>query len=1265
MDAAKNTLTKTALLLTFALLFLSPRSLQADVAATITTCGSVTFSGLGTQCTIATNGATFQYSTSISYAGDTASNWLSVNPATGSVGPGSSAVTLNINLSQNLLGVASHTATITVTPGADAPSGATPGTITVTFQPAGSGGGGGTGTITVDTNSLTFCPSGCQQTQYVNLNTGSTTAVPFVINAPSWMSVVQVSGTGSVSASTSPNQIVLSVNNYSQATSPATVSFTYSGGSASVTVYVSSAGSGGGTLSVNPTTLTWQYSTNGQLPNSQGVTIQDNSGAPSWSATVNTGGDPSWLNILYNGGNFGTQLSGAQFGGSTSASFSLVAASGSILNQLTTGTHTATVTVSDGTFSATITATILVNGGGGTNNGLTITPAAITLPSVGFGTTAQVSNSVSITSTSSGTLNTSQSGTCSGITPILNSTSIAGGQNGIVLTVYGNPTNLAQGTYNTCTISVNLMNGSQTLASVGIPITWVIGNGNGSGGGGTVANPVLPTALNFVSQTGSNNAVPAQTVTISASGNWTAATTYSSTQTGWITTSLSGSGPTTTSISVDPTNLSAGTYTGTVTYQTPSGSQAVTVTLSVYSNPVIYTNPGSISIQGANGTILGATSFQVLSSDGSHIPFTVSTTTSWLSLTSPASDTTSTFGSFQVNLSNLANGVYSGSINISAPTAANASVTLPVVLTVSGSSVTGGGSLTLSSSSLSFTSSTANPQTLTVTAPSGVTYNASASGSANGVTWLSISPSGFISTTSQNFQVTVTPGSLQAGTYSGTLTFTPNGGVSQNVAVTLTVSAAGTPNITASPTSLTFAANQGGSAPASQTVNLTSASGSAGVNFNLTTTIASGSTNWLSASVNQYTTPSSITVNANPTGLSAGTYNGTVVVTPFGGGATVNIGVVFNVSGLPTVSAAPTSLNLTYSVGGTAPTATLNVTGSAGSAGLNYTATVSSTCNCLSITPSSGNTATNPTITVSLTNPTSLTAGNYTGTITVSGTNGSTGNTTVNVTLAVTAPLPTITAIANAASGATGPLAPGEVISIFANSSNPIGPATPVALSASNLTPDGNVPLTMGGVTVTFNGRPAPLLYVSSTQINAVVPYGVAGFTNFPVTVKYLGQSSNGFNVQTTTTAPGIFTSNGQGSGPAAILNSNGSTNGNTPSTQPAAKGSTVSIFLTGEGATSPTGVDGKVTCGITGSGCSSLSQIPVPLLPVAVLIDGQPAALATAPGWVGYGEAPALVSGVLQVNAIIPTAARSGSVSLSIAIGGNTSQQNVTIVVQ
>ena len=106
---------------------------------------------------------------------------------------------------------------------------------------------------------------------------------------------------------------------------------------------------------------------------------------------------------------------------------------------------------------------------------------------------------------------------------------------------------------------------------------------------------------------------------------------------------------------------------------------------------MIYTNPASLSLQANSGSIAGATQFQVLASDGSAIAFTASTTTPWITLTSGASASTPTFGSFQVNLANLANGVYAGSITISAPTAANPTLTVPVVLTVTGSTVTGAG----------------------------------------------------------------------------------------------------------------------------------------------------------------------------------------------------------------------------------------------------------------------------------------------------------------------------------------------------------------------------------------------------------------------------------------------------------------------------------------------------------------------------------------------------------------------------------------------
>jgi uncharacterized protein (TIGR03437 family) len=153
------------------------------------------------------------------------------------------------------------------------------------------------------------------------------------------------------------------------------------------------------------------------------------------------------------------------------------------------------------------------------------------------------------------------------------------------------------------------------------------------------------------------------------------------------------------------------------------------------------------------------------------------------------------------------------------------------------------------------------------------------------------------------------------------------------------------------------------------------------------------------------------------------------------------------------------------------------------------------------------------------------------------------------------------------------------------------------------------------------------------------------------VIVKFLGQSSNGIPTPVAATTTGVFTANASGSGPGAILNANLSVNspGN-----PANKGDIVAIYLTGEGLTSPAGVTGKVT---TVSPTGPLT--PVPLLPVAALIDGQPVNISFA------GEAPGLVSGAMQLNVQIPSNARSGNLSLVVSIGGVSSQPGVTVSVR
>jgi len=107
------------------------------------------------------------------------------------------------------------------------------------------------------------------------------------------------------------------------------------------------------------------------------------------------------------------------------------------------------------------------------------------------------------------------------------------------------------------------------------------------------------------------------------------------------------------------------------------------------------------------------------------------------------------------------------------------------------------------------------------------------------------------------------------------------------------------------------------------------------------------------------------------------------------------------------------------------------------------------------------------------------------------------------------------------------------------------------------------VPTTLAGVTVTINNVKAPLIFVSPTQINAIVPYEVAGQTTANVVISLNDATSTGTPVQVVPTAPSIFTLSQTGRDQGAILNQNGSVNG---TSNPAAKGSIIQIFGTDGG---------------------------------------------------------------------------------------------------
>lgn len=180
-----------------------------------------------------------------------------------------------------------------------------------------------------------------------------------------------------------------------------------------------------------------------------------------------------------------------------------------------------------------------------------------------------------------------------------------------------------------------------------------------------------------------------------------------------------------------------------------------------------------------------------------------------------------------------------------------------------------------------------------------------------------------------------------------------------------------------------------------------------------------------------------------------------------------------------------------------------------------------------------------------------------------------------------------------------------------------------------------------------INDQPSPLLYVSPTQINAIVPYATAEVAS--IKVVHNGASSNILTIPVAPASPGLFGAAENGRGQAAILNQDGTVNS---STNPAAKGSIVVLYGEGAGQTTPQELDGAITSIVA-------PLLPQPVLPVTVEIGGQDAQVNYA------GAAPGFVAGMLQVNVQIPPNAPSGNVPVMLQVGSASSQPGVTIAIQ
>jgi uncharacterized protein (TIGR03437 family) len=206
-----------------------------------------------------------------------------------------------------------------------------------------------------------------------------------------------------------------------------------------------------------------------------------------------------------------------------------------------------------------------------------------------------------------------------------------------------------------------------------------------------------------------------------------------------------------------------------------------------------------------------------------------------------------------------------------------------------------------------------------------------------------------------------------------------------------------------------------------------------------------------------------------------------------------------------------------------------------------------------------------------------------------------------------------------------------------------LGPSQLVSAAAQS---NGLFGTQLAGTTVLFDGNPAAMIYTSATQLAAVVPYEVAGSFTTQITVAYQGHTNIPFSEAVSSSLPAIFTANSTGMGPAAAVNQDGTINS---ATAPAGTGEVIVLYATGEGQTTPAGIDGKL----------AVAPFPQPNQAVTVTIGGQPAQVLYA------GGAPGELAGLMQINAVIPTSIHTGSaVPVVVRVGGAISQVGVTIFV-
>ncbi|MEP7382403.1 MAG: Ig-like domain-containing protein [Gemmatimonadota bacterium] len=411
-------------------------------------------------------------------------------------------------------------------------------------------------------------------------------------------------------------------------------------------------------------------------------------------------------------------------------------------------------------------------------------------------------------------------------------------------------------------------------------------------------------------------------------------------------------------LSLDPAVASvAGNGQGAVVTATAPGSAVIRATsegvsaqttVVVGPDPVIALTATSVSLalarlsqdsvertvqisNSAGGTLSGLTA---------SIAYPGGAPTGWLVASLSSTSQPSTV-SIRATAGTLNNGVYTATVSIASSRPGIVSQGIAVQLTIGP-----GPAIALSSTALGVSSfagaSAPSAQSVTVSNAGGATLTDLAIGSIDwgGTTWATVALSG----TTAPVSLTITPSNgvstLNVGTYTARIPVTSAlpGVVPQLLVATLTVGPG--PILSLSPSSVSFAAAVGGSAPASQSVTIGNSGGGTLEGPTLgATSYGAGASGWLNRSLSTAGDgTSSVQLSATTSSLAIGTYTAVVPITtsnPFVAPAT--LGVTLVVSAAQVIAIATPTLSRTVSQGGASPapaTITISNSGSGALSGL-------------------------------------------------------------------------------------------------------------------------------------------------------------------------------------------------------------------------------------------------------------------------------------------------------------------------------------------